>query len=63
MEAPVLTCVQFAEDGQTCTQTQWVQPPQSAFPPLSADAGQELGFAVMLGAVVLWASKLPRRGL
>lgn len=62
MSDPVLTCVQFAEDGVTCTQTQWVPPQESVFPPLSAADGQTLGFAIMAGCVALWASKLPRRG-
>lgn len=59
---PVLTCVQFASDGVTCSQTQWVYQSPSFFPPMSVADGVQLGGAIMFGCVVIWASKLVRRG-
>ncbi len=61
MAAPVLTCVQFDPASQTCMQQAWVEPPPSVFPSLSAADGQMIGFAIIAGCVVIWASKLPRR--
>lgn len=61
MWAPVLTCVQFAADGVTCTQTQWVQQTLMGLPPLSIQDGISLGGAILGGCVVLWAAALPRR--
>lgn len=65
MADPVLTCVQFAQDGITCVTTAWVPPQQTLaiLPPLSASDGRTLGLAILVGCVAIWASKLPRRGL
>lgn len=60
MDSPVLTCVQFAADGVTCAQTQWVQQASSIFPPLTVSDGTLLGAAIMAGCVAIWASKLVR---
>jgi hypothetical protein len=62
MASPVLTCVEFAQDGVTCVTTAWVQPAPTVFPPLSASDGQQIGFAVLVGCALILASKLPRRG-
>ena len=63
MADPVLTCVEFAQDGVTCVTTAWVQQQTLAIlPPLSASDGQMLGLAILVSCVAIWASKLPRRG-
>ena len=62
MANPVLTCVEFAPDGVTCTVTAWVQQGSAIFPPLSASDGQTIGLAILIGCAAIAASKLPRRG-
>jgi len=61
MDAPVLVCVEFAQDGTTCAQTQWQEIQPTFFPPMSAADGALIGGAIFTGLIVLWASKLPRR--
>jgi hypothetical protein len=62
MAAPVLTCVEFAQDGVTCATTAWVQQQTSVLPPLTAVDGQAIGLAILIGCAAIAASKLPRRG-
>lgn len=62
MATPVLVCVQFAQDGVTCSQTQWIDYQPSIFPPLTVEQGATVGGSIFMGLVLLWASRLPRRG-
>lgn len=61
MPATYLSCVQFAADGVTCTQTQWVEAP-SFLPSLSLGDGALIGCAILTVWCAAYMSRALRTG-